>query len=575
MKYVLVSGGVVSGLGKGITASSLGVLLKGFGLKVTCIKIDPYLNCDAGTMSPFEHGEVYVLDDGGEVDLDMGNYERFLDVSLTKDHNITTGKIYKNVLDKERRGCYLGKTVQVFPHITDEVLRWIEEVAHKPLMFSGGSGPEIADVCIIELGGTIGDIESGVFVEALRQLEAKVGCQNFVCVLVSFVPCVVVGGEQKSKPTQQSITTLRSLGLYPSIVACRCNGDWVSEDVSRKIAKCAGIELDRVVSLPDVKGGNLWNVPLIMESQCVHLMLSDLLELRPRAEFSLDIWRERIASQWDKLMALDVGVDGGMRGHVVRIGIVGKYTGNSDAYLSIVKGLQHACMKECLKLEIKWIESTLLEEKDSDAKLVLQGLDGVLIPGGFGSRGVEGMIKACEYCRVSGVPFFGICLGMQVAVIEYCRNVLGIVNANSQEFIEEGVGVGVAEGEVYPVIINMPDHSDTDLGGTMRLGLQGTVINPFSIAYGLYQETVVYERHRHRYEVHPLLVPYLQQGGITVTGRDERTKERVEIIELSALQHPFYVACQFHPEYKTRPLKPSPLFLGFVKAIKSNKQGKN
>jgi len=572
MKYVLVSGGVVSGLGKGITASSLGVLLKGFGLKVTCIKIDPYLNCDAGTMSPFEHGEVYVLDDGGEVDLDMGNYERFLDVSLTKDHNITTGKIYKNVLDKERRGCYLGKTVQVFPHITDEVLRWIEEVAHKPLVFGGDAEvadiadiADIADVCIIELGGTVGDIESGVFVEALRQLEAKVGRQNFVCVLVSFVPSVVTGGEQKSKPTQQSITTLRSLGLYPSIVACRCNGEWVTEEVSRKIAKCAGIELDRVVSLPDVKGGNLWNVPLLMESQCVHLMLSDLLELKPRQEFSLDVWCERIALQWDKLMAID---DAEVSGRVVRIGIVGKYTGNSDAYLSIVKGLQHACMKECVKLEIKWIESTLLEEKDSDSNKVLDGLDGVLIPGGFGSRGVEGMIKACEYCRVEGVPFFGICLGMQVAVIEYCRNVLGIPNANSQEFIQEGV----AEGEVYPVIINMPDHNDLSLGGTMRLGLQGTVINPFSIAYGLYQEPVVYERHRHRYEVHPLLVSYLQQGGMTVTGRDERTKERVEIIELSALQHPFYVACQFHPEYKTRPLKPSPLFLGFVKAIKANKK---
>lgn len=547
MKYIVISGGVVSGLGKGITASSIGVLLKGFGIKVTCIKIDPYLNCDAGTMSPFEHGEVYVLDDGGEVDLDIGNYERFLDLSLSKDHNITTGKVYTNVLQKERQGYYLGKTVQVIPHITNEIIDWIQRVSHMPLSFDEKEGIDVADVCLIELGGSVGDIESGAFVEALRQLEYKVGSNNFTCVHVSLVPSIIAGGEPKTKPTQHSVNCLRSLGLNPSIVACRCVNE-LSIDVRTKIAQNTSLKLERIVSIPNAKGGNVWNVPLTLEEQQVHVMLCESLGLVPQCQFNIEKWRLNIAGKWDALINMNDP------SKEINIGIIGKYTENTDAYLSVIKGLQHACIQEGLQLHIKWIDSSLLETIFDNSPF--EKLNGILIPGGFGHRGVEGMIKACTYARSNKIPLLGICLGMQVAVIEYCRNVIGITNANSEEF----------SGDKNDAIVCMPEHNNGTFGGTMRLGLCGTTLNPFSIAYELYQENIVYERHRHRYIVHPLLVAHLQNSGMVISGKDEVTKSRVEIIELSASQHPFYVACQFHPEYKTRPLKPSPLFLGFVKA---------
>lgn len=539
MKYLVVSGGVVSGLGKGITASSIGVLLRGFGLKVTCIKIDPYLNCDAGNMSPFEHGEVYVLDDGGEVDLDMGNYERFLDVSFTRDHNITTGKIYKSVLDKERQGCYLGKTVQVIPHITNEIVDWIVTVAHVPLEFSRGA-TEVADICIIELGGTVGDMESAPFVEGLRQLECRAGPKNFACVHVGLVPCVTKGTEQKSKPTQHSIGVLRSLGLMPSIVACRCS-EAVSLDVRTKIAQCASLSPARVVSIPDVKDGNLWAVPLTLEAQNVHLLLCEIFDICAAAPFSIEPWK-RIADRWDGLMSISY------YSKIVTIAIVGKYTNNKDAYLSVTKGLQHACMAEGLRLQVKWIESTSLEGGDG---CNLRGVDGVLVPGGFGHRGIEGMIEACKLCRVNGIPYFGICLGMQVAVIEYCRNVLGITDAHSQEFADQQTG------STTQVIAS--------IDGAMRLGLYGTTLSPTSLAYDMYKNNIVYERHRHRYVVDPTMIPRLEDAGLTISGKDSSTGT-VEIVELP--DHPFYVGCQFHPEYRSRPLKPSPLFLGFIRACR-------
>ena len=557
MKYVVVTGGVVSGLGKGITASSIGVLLKGFGCKVTCIKIDPYLNIDAGTMSPFEHGEVYVLDDGGEVDLDMGNYERFLNVALTRDHNITTGKIYKSVLDKERNGSYLGKTVQVVPHITDEVVEWIERVAQRELVFIDDwwhhhkEMKEVADVCIIELGGTVGDIESGVYVEALRQLEAKVGTGNFVCVHVGLVPSVVRGGELKSKPTQQSISVLRSLGLSPNIVACRCN-EMVSYDVRRKISIGAGLDIDRVISIPDVQRGNLWNVPLTLVEQNVHEMVRNCLMLDGHA-FNLLRWRVSIAERWDELMEIE---DERL---IVRIGIVGKYTHNSDAYLSITKGLQHACMNLGVKLVIKWIESTSLEVNggQSDIKEILGNLDGILVPGGFGQRGIDGMIRACEYCRVNGVPFFGICLGMQVAVIEYCRNVLGMQDATSEEFADCH-----RQGEH---VVKRLKVDNEKLGGTMHLGVHATILKGGTHASRAYGDYIAYERHRHRYEVNNLYRDQISAAGLVFSGVFKE-QDLVEFVELPSGVHPYYVGTQAHPELRSRPTRPHPLFIGLIAA---------
>jgi CTP synthase len=553
MKYVVVTGGVVSGLGKGITASSIGVLLKGYGYKVTCIKIDPYLNIDAGTMSPFEHGEVYVLDDGGEVDLDMGNYERFLNLSLTKDHNITTGKIYKRVLDKERNGAYLGKTVQVIPHITNEVVQWIERVAHQRLVFSDDKDvKELADVCIIELGGTIGDIESGVYVEALRQLETKVGAGNFACVHVGLVPTVVAGGEQKSKPTQQSISMLRSLGLTPCIVALRCN-EGVCDDVRCKIAIGAGLSIDRVVSIPNVENGNLWKVPLTLVSQNVHIMLRQSLRLYVGDIFDLLRWRVSIVERWEELMDITD------ESRIVCVGVVGKYTNNSDAYLSITRALQHACMTLGVRLSIKWIESTALEACENVDEM-LGDVNGVLIPGGFGQRGIDGMVKACEYCRLYKVPFFGICLGMQVAVIEYFRNVLGIKDATSEEFADNDAN------EQYVVKRLEISDGNKNLGGTMHLGLYATVLKDGTHAQQSYGCHIAYERHRHRYGVYGGDVELLEANGVVVSGRDSEQGDNAIVIEMDHEQHPFYVACQFHPEYKTRPLTPSPLFMSFIVA---------
>ena len=542
MKYVVVTGGVLSGLGKGVTASSIGVLLKSAGLRVTSIKIDPYLNSDAGTMSPFEHGEVFVLDDGGEVDLDLGNYERFLDIALTKDNNITTGKVYANVIDKERRGDYLGKTVQVVPHITNEIQEWIERVAHVP---ADGSS-ETPDACVIELGGTVGDIESAPFIEALRQFQFRAGKGNVCFVHVSLVPVMGPVGEQKTKPTQHTVKELRGLGIIPDILVCRSEKPLDSETKSKLAAFCH-VDEDAVVSAHDVS--NLYQIPISLFEQSVLQKVSVHLGFQVPAKLPiLDEWRMMA----DKVDTLE---------DEVRIAMVGKYTGLSDSYLSVIKALQHSAFAVGRKLQIDWIESTDLDPNDrtdnqEEAWKVLESADGILVPGGFGNRGVEGKIAAANYARVNEVPYLGVCLGLQIATIEFCRNVLNIEGANSAEFDEDA--------PVHAVVF-MPEISKTHMGGTMRLGSKPT---PFLVddckirrLYGGVDH--VNERHRHRYEVNPDLIEKIEASGLVYVGKDE-TGKRCEIMELNG--HPYYVGTQYHPEFKSRPGRPSPPFLGLLKA---------
>ena len=537
MKYVVVSGGVLSGLGKGVTASSIGVLLKAAGLRVTSIKIDPYLNSDAGTMSPFEHGEVFVLDDGGEVDLDLGNYERFLDINLSKDNNLTTGKIYAKVIEAERRGDYLGKTVQVIPHITDAVQDWIEDVAARP---ADGSG-ETPDACIIELGGTVGDIESSPYVEALRQFQFRVGRENVTFVHVSLVPVMGPVGEQKTKPTQHTVKELRGLGITPDILVCRSSAP-LNEETRNKLAAFCHVKPEAVMSTHDVP--NIYHVPLMLQEQG----LCDILGVDCSATGMLDEWKA-MAYHLDTLT------------EEVHIAMVGKYTDLSDAYLSVIKSLQHAAMAVDRKLVIDWIEASHLEDGwDTDehttAWKALRDADGVLVPGGFGDRGVEGKIKAAHYARTEDVPYLGICLGLQIATIEFCRNVLGMKGANSTEF---------EDNPEHAAVVFMPEISKTHLGGTMRLGSRPTLWqHDGSTIRALYGPgDAVDERHRHRYEVNPDLIERIEEAGLVFVGKDE-SGQRCEIFELN--DHPYYVGVQFHPEFKSRPGKPSPPFLGLLKA---------
>ncbi|GAA0142854.1 hypothetical protein Leryth_009008 [Lithospermum erythrorhizon] len=545
MKYVLVTGGVVSGLGKGVTASSLGVVLKACGLRVTSVKIDPYLNTDAGTMSPFEHGEVFVLDDGGEVDLDLGNYERFLDVTLTRDNNITTGKIYQSVLDKERKGDYLGKTVQVVPHITDAIKNWIESVSL--IAVDRKEGP--ADVCVIELGGTVGDIESMPFIEALRQLFFVVGQDNFCIVHVSLVPVLSVVGEQKTKPTQHSVRELRALGLTPHLLACR-SAQPLLENTKQKLSQFCHVPVGNIINIHDVP--NIWHVPLLLQNQNAHDAVLKQLDLTAVAEPpDLQEWNNR-AETLDNLT------------NTVRIALVGKYVGLTDSYLSVVKALLHSSVACSLEPKIDWIAASDLEEDsaqmtpDSHAAAwkTLKDASCVLVPGGFGDRGVKGMILAAKYARENNVPYLGICLGMQISVIEFARNALGLERANSTEFDSQTSD---------PVVIFMPEGSKTHMGSTMRLGSRRTLFQtPDCVTAKLYQNSeYVDERHRHRYEVNPEVVGMLENAGLKFVGKDE-TGKRMEVLELPS--HPFYVGVQFHPEFKSRPGRPSAPFVGLILA---------
>jgi CTP synthase len=570
-KYILVSGGVISGIGKGVIASSTGLLLKSYGLRVTAIKIDPYLNIDAGTLSPLDHGEVFVLDDGGEVDLDLGNYERFLDVTLSRDNNITTGKIYRQVIEKERRGDYLGKTVQVVPHITDAIQDWVERVSKIPVDDSGCA----PDVCIIELGGTVGDIESAPFVEAMRQFQFRVGHENFALIHVSLVPVVGSVGEQKTKPTQASIRDLRGAGLSPDVIACRSSKP-LSESVKEKISMFCHVSPEQVLAVHDCS--SVYHVPLLMENHGLlkfferRLGIDKALEIRKLKEGSdkVSIASQDLWTRWNDLTKRQEQLS-----DLVQIAVVGKYTDLHDSYISVIKALEHASMSSSLKLKILWVEATNLEESFKSSNLSvyeeswerMKSASGILVPGGFGERGIEGKILAANWARVNKVPYLGICLGMQVAVIEFARNVCKMGDAHSEEF---------APNNEYKVIKYMPEINKEQLGGTMRLGARKTIFedsslrsiengNP-SVAKALYdQAPEVLERHRHRYEVNPDYVDTFESNGLFFVGKDE-TGERMEVTELPASEHPYFVGAQYHPEYKTRPLHPSPLFHGFVMA---------
>ena len=545
MKYIVVTGGVVSGLGKGVTISSMGRLLQAAGMRVTAIKIDPYLNVDAGTMSPFEHGEVFVLDDGGESDLDLGNYERFLGISLTSAHNLTTGKIYRKVILAERRGDYLGKTVQVVPHITDCIQEWIEEVANIPVDSSG----KVADICLIEVGGTVGDIESSVFLEALRQFQFRVGNDNFCLCFVSLVP--ILSDEQKTKPTQHGARDLRSLGLSPSVIFCRCPQP-LEQATKQKISNFCHVQVDNVLSVHDVS--NVYHVPGLLQSQNLHGILQKQLCLPNQLKPDLGSW-ETMARAVERTE------------RQVRIALIGKYTGLQDSYLSVIKALRHASIACNVRLVLEWIEAADLESSDAegheDAWEKLKTSEGVIIPGGFGKRGWEGKILAAKHCRESKKPVLGVCLGFQAMVVEYSRNILNWEGADSTEF---------DENTANPVVIFMPEIDKTTMGGTMRLGARKTKFThthadgSMSTAQILYRgSSDIMERHRHRYEMNPEKVDSVHAAGLALVGRDE-TGERMEISELPRSVHPYYVGCQFHPEFLSRPLRPSPPFHGLILA---------
>ncbi|HHT7682265.1 glutamine hydrolyzing CTP synthase [Pasteurella multocida] len=537
--YIFVMGGVVSSLGKGIAAASLAAILEARGLKVTMLKLDPYINVDPGTMSPTQHGEVFVTQDGAETDLDLGHYERFIRTKMTKRNNFTTGKIYSEVLRKERRGDYLGATIQVIPHITNEI---------KSRVIDGAAGH---DVAIVEVGGTVGDIESLPFLEALRQLAVQVGRERTLFMHLTLVPYIPTAGEVKTKPTQHSVKELLSIGIQPDVLICRSDR-MVPPNERAKIALFCNVPERAVISLKDVS--SIYQIPALLKSQG----LDDFICQR----FHLDC-PEADLSEWEQVLYQEANPTG-----EVVIGMVGKYTELPDAYKSVNEALKHAGLKNRLSVQIKYIDSQDVETKGTE---VLEGVDGILVPGGFGNRGVEGKILTAKYARENHIPYLGICLGMQVAYIEYARNVAGLTNANSTEFDRtcDYPVVGLitewqdAEG-------NIETRTDaSDLGGTMRLGAQQCHLMEGSKARELYGAETIEERHRHRYEVNNVLRPQVEKAGLKVTGLSA-DKKLVEIIEVP--NHPWFVACQFHPEFTSTPRDGHPLFAGFVKAAKDNQK---
>ena len=526
-KFIFVTGGVVSGLGKGITAASLGRLLKARGLKVAAQKLDPYINVDPGTMSPYQHGEVYVTEDGLETDLDLGHYERFIDEDLNKFSNLTTGRVYWNVLNKERRGEYLGETVQVIPHITSEI---------KSFLYNVGQHAG-ADVVISEIGGTAGDIESQPFLEAIRQVGQEVGPENALYIHVTLVPYLKSSGEHKSKPTQHSVKELQSMGIKPDIIVLRTDEPITDESIFQKIALFCNVRPDCVIENLTIPV--LYEAPLMLEQHHFSDIVCRELHLEAPAP---DL------SEWTALVRQIRSPK-----ETVRMALVGKYVKLHDAYLSVMEALRHGGYGLSAKVDIDWVDSeTLTEENAADR---LSGADGILIPGGFGSRGIEGMIAACRYAREQGVPYLGICLGMQVAVIEFCRNVCAIKDANSGEFAPQGR---------HKVIDYMPgQNQDRDKGGTLRLGSFPCRVKPGTKLRECYGQDLIHERHRHRFEFNNDYRETVEAAGMVLSGLspDGRIVETVELAE-----HPFFVAGQFHPEFKSRPNRPHPLFAGFVKA---------
>jgi CTP synthase len=525
-KYIFVTGGVVSGLGKGITAASLGRLLKARGYKVTIQKFDPYLNVDPGTMSPFQHGEVFVTDDGAETDLDLGHYERFIDENLSVNSNVTTGKIYWNVINKERHGDYLGGTVQVIPHITDEIKKRIYRAGNS-------SG---ADIVITEIGGTVGDIESTPFLEAIRQAVTEVGTENAIYIHLTLIPYITGSKELKSKPTQHSVKELLSLGIQPNILVCRSECE-IPEDMKAKISLFCNVRKEDVIQ--NLTAKSLYEVPLMLEKEglaksvCRHLQLED---------------KTPDLTDWNEMLDLQKKAN-----KTVNIGLIGKYTGLQDAYLSVAEALRHGGIHNHASVNIEWIDSGNITS--ATAEKLLGKLDGIIVPGGFGDRGIEGMIEACRFAREKNIPYFGICLGMQVAVIEFARNVLNLSDAHSEEFDEETAN---------QVIHIMDEQKDVEnKGGTMRLGLYPCVLADDSICRGIYGQELIYERHRHRYEFNNTYREAFIAHGLLLAGLSPDEK-LVEIIENP--QHKWFVGVQFHPEFKSRPNKPGRLFKDFIRA---------
>ncbi len=531
-RFIFVTGGVVSSLGKGIAAASIGQLLVARGLSVAIQKFDPYINVDPGTMSPFQHGEVFVTEDGAETDLDLGHYERFTDVNATRGSNVTTGAVYDSVIRRERRGDYLGGTVQVIPHITDEIKNRIRRVAQA----------DDVDIVITEIGGTVGDIESLPFLEALRQFQVDEGKDRVMFLHLTLVPYLGHAGELKTKPTQHSVQELRRIGIQPDMVMCRSE-EPLSRDIRDKIALFVNLPVDKVVSARDVD--NIYKVPLYFRAEGVDDQILDRFEIETEPP-DLSGW-EALVKRGDE--ARDA----------VRIGLVGKYTKLEDAYLSVIEALNHGAIHHGGKVEVRWIESDTLADGTTEE---LEQCDGILIPGGFGERGIEGKIRAAQYARENGVPYLGICLGMQIAVAEFARHVAGMDGANSTEFDPE---------TPFPVVDLLPEQKEVrDMGGTMRLGADPVKLHEGTRAREIYGEAVIYERHRHRYEVNNHLRKKLEAQGLVCSGTspDDRLVEAIELPD-----HPFFVASQYHPEFKSRPLRPQPLFREFVGAALELAQG--
>lgn len=530
-KYIFVTGGVVSSLGKGITAASLGQLLKARGMKVAIQKFDPYINVDPGTMSPYQHGEVFVTDDGAETDLDLGHYERFIDINLSKSSNVTTGKIYWSVLTKERRGDYLGATVQVIPHITNEIkdrlMRSAKEMS--------------ADFVITEIGGTVGDIESLPFLEAIRQMKYDIGAENVMYIHLTLLPYLAKAGEIKTKPTQHSVKELREIGIQPDLIVCRTEKE-ISVEMREKIGLFCSVPTKNVIQ--NLDADSLYSVPLTLEDEG---LADKVCEFFKMPLITPDL------SEWQRIVDIEKNLT-----QSVKIALVGKYVELRDAYLSVAEALKHAGIANGVAVEILWIHSEKIDA--ANVNEILDGCDGILVPGGFGFRGVEGKILATQYAREKNVPFFGICLGMQMAVVEFARNIIGHVEAHSSELN------GLTQ---HPVIDLMPEQHDVeDMGGTMRLGLYPCKIKAGSLAHKAYGEELIYERHRHRYEFNNAYRESFLSNGFILSGLspDERLVEIIEVPE-----HPWFLAVQFHPEFKSRPTHAHPLFRDFIKASKDNR----
>ena len=536
-KYIFVTGGVVSSLGKGITAASLGRLLKSRGYRVTIQKFDPYINIDPGTMSPYQHGEVFVTDDGAETDLDLGHYERFIDINLSKNSNTTTGKIYQSVINKERRGDYLGGTVQVIPHITNEIKERVFRVGKQ----------DNADFVITEIGGTVGDIESLPFLEAIRQVKKDVGKNDVLYIHVTLVPYISAAGELKTKPTQHSVKVLRSIGISPDIIVCRSEKP-ISKEMREKMAMFCDVDPDAVIQ--NLTARSIYEVPMLMEEQGLDTIVLRKLEMEDKPK-DMQGWHDmvaRILKKYDKK---------------VTIAVVGKYVALQDAYISITESLRHAAVANEAELDIHWVNAEEIEADDTDMAKVMAGVDGILVPGGFGNRGIEGKIKAIQYAREHKIPFFGICLGMQCAVIEFARHVCGMADANSSEF---------NPNSAHPVIDLMPEQIDVeDLGGTMRLGLYPCKVYPDTLTSKAYNAELIYERHRHRYEFNNAFREEIVGKGLVLGGTLPNGR-LVEIVELPESEHPWFLGAQFHPEFKSRPTNPHPLFRDFVGAAVKHHQ---